>query len=78
MMTMMGSMPFVFAVCHFGENVSTALGKLHESIYNIEWYSCPLDIQKYMVPMLCFAEKPFYFDGVLMDCSHVTFKRVSE
>lgn len=75
-MTMMGSMPFVFAVCHFGENVSTAFGQLHESIYSIEWHSCPTELQKCIVPMLCFAQAPFYFDGVLMDSSHMTFKRV--
>lgn len=72
----MGSMPFVFAVCHFGENVSTALGKLHEVIYNMMWLACPIELQQYLVPMLIYAEKPFYFDGVLLDSSHETFKKV--
>lgn len=69
-------MPFVFAVCHFGENVSTAIGKLHESIYNMMWLESPIELQRFLVTMLIFAEKPFYFDGVLLDSSHETFKKV--
>lgn len=78
MMTTMGSMPFVFSVCHFGEMVSMAIGELHGAIYKMSWLACPVELQRQVVPMLVYAERPFYFDGVLLVSSHETFKKVTE
>lgn len=70
-------MPFVFLICHIGENVSTAYEKVHGATYNISWHLWPVEMQKFMSPMLLIAEQPVYFQSIIaMNCSHESFQKV--
>lgn len=70
-------MPFLFLVCYVGEHVTTVYLDLKDSIYNISWFLCPLDLQRYIVPMLMNADKPVYFESFgTLNCTNDTFKRV--
>lgn len=70
-------LPFFYPTCALGENVTAAFAGMNESIYEISWYACPVDFQKYLIPMILMAEKPFriHVFGSL-DCSRDTFKHV--
>lgn len=69
--------PFFYPVCSLGENVTTAFVQMNESIYEIKWYECPREQQKYLVQMIMFSETPFRVTIFgTMDCSRDTFKKV--
>lgn len=70
--------PFFFTSCNFGENVTTAFSDNNESIYKISWYKCSVTEQKYLIPMIMMAEKPFHLAIFAeVDCTRDTFKRVT-
>lgn len=70
-------MPFLFLVCYVGGMVTMVYLDVKESIFNISWYLCPLQLQHYIVPMLMHADKPIDFESFgTLNCSNDTFKRV--
>lgn len=70
--------PYFFIACNIGETVTAAYAQLNESIYNIAWYKCQMENQKYIVPMILMAEKPFRLPVYAsFDCSRDTFKSVN-
>lgn len=78
MSEMLSLLPFLFMMCHFGENVTIAFENLNESIYNISWYLAPVKLQKYLVPMLATSGESFYFESIAsLNCSHQSFKKVN-
>lgn len=69
--------PFVYPVCDIGENVTLAYATMNQSIYGITWYECPVKLQRYLVPMILMAEKPFNVNVFgSIDCSRDTFKQI--
>lgn len=70
-------MPFLFLLCYIGENVTTAYLDLNGKIFQISWYMCPLQVQKYIPFMMTHAQKEIYFKSFgSLDCTLDTFKRV--
>lgn len=71
-------LPFFLPVCNFGENVTAAFATMEKSIYELEWYACPIIEQKSLIIMLAMAQKTYavnIFGSV--DCSRDTFQMVS-
>lgn len=57
--------------------MTAAFAETNAFIYDIAWYECPVAIQKYLMPMILMAEKPFVVNVFgSLDCSRDTFKRV--
>lgn len=57
--------------------VTSAFLELDETVYAILWYNLPVELQKYLVPMLLSTQRPVIMKGVFaLDCSRDTFKQV--
>lgn len=70
-------MPIFFLICNLGEMVTSAFLELDETVYAILWYNLPVELQKYLVPMLLSTQRPVIMKGVFaLDCSRDTFKQV--
>lgn len=70
--------PIFFVVCNCGESVTSAFDDMDEVVYEMEWYACPIELQKYLIAMLAIIRRPVVFNGLFsMDCSRFTFKRVN-
>lgn len=69
--------PFFLVVCNIGENVTISFDKINESIYDIAWYECPVNLQKYLIPMIMASEKPLHIHVFgKYECCRDTFKEV--
>lgn len=70
-------LPFFFLVNNIGENVSIAFDAVNESMYEMKWYACPLDLQKYFIPMIGITQRSHRIPVfAVYDCCRDTFKRV--
>lgn len=71
------TVPPLFLACNLGEIVSIAFENANETIYQITWYACPVELQKCLVPMLLITERPFHMPVFgQLDCSRAAFKAV--
>lgn len=71
-------LPLFFLICDYGEMVRSALDDMDELIYGMEWYSCPIELQKNLIVMLAVIRQQIDMKGLLsMNCSRFTFKRVN-
>lgn len=76
--TMTVLLPFFFVVNNVGEIVTTAFDSINVSMYEVAWYECPVELQKYLIPMLLAAEQPVRVSVFAnFHCSRGTFKEVT-
>lgn len=60
-----------------GGSVAYKFGNLSESFFLNSWYLCPIDLQKYTIPMIAVSQKPAYLEGFAgINFSRETFKKV--
>lgn len=70
--------PVFFLMCDNGNAVTSAFDELDEVVYGMDWYLCPIELQKYLVLMLSVIRQPIVMRGIFsLDCSRFTFKRVN-
>lgn len=71
------NLPFCIWLCSVGENITTSFSNLNEQIYGVSWHKSPVNIQKYILPMIIASQPAVGFRGFFaMGYSHDTFKRV--
>lgn len=71
-------LPFFFVVNNVGENVTTAFDSMNEAMYVVTWYGIPIELQKYLIPMLLSTEAPMRVPVFANSCcSRGTFKEVT-
>lgn len=69
---------WVFFYCYFGDNVTTQFEHLHILIYQWNWITLPIEIQKLLPTVMLITGKPVYLKGVAnIRCTKEVFKRVS-
>lgn len=71
------ALPWLFVVCHFGDEVRIHFEALNESITQCVWYEFPLEMQKCMPMMIQMAQKPVFI-GTFgeIHCTREVFKKV--
>lgn len=58
--------------------VTTAFDEMDELVYGIDWYLCPIELQKYLMVMLAVMRQPIFIKGIFsLDSTRFTFKRVN-
>lgn len=63
--------------CDSGESIASGFSDLYESIYDLPWHLCSVELQQYVAFMLKIAQLPVNINGVCnLKCSHETFKKV--
>lgn len=71
-------LPFYHMLNDSGESVTYAFGNLNASIFCKSWYLCPVELQRYVILVMCMAQKPAYLEGFAhINFSRETFKKVS-
>lgn len=77
-MALSASYIWLFVFCYFGEKVTGAFDKLSDCIYQTDWYRFPVELRKYVVIMLLFAQKPVYMLAFKkFQCTLRTFEQVN-
>lgn len=79
LLTRLGAfLPVFYLICNIGESITGTFEDFHEVIFGMEWHSCPIELQKYLVIMLAITQQPVIMQGIFsLDCSRITFKRVN-
>lgn len=71
-------LPMFHLLCNFGEDVVSGFAEVNGEVYDMPWYLCPVNLQKYIVVMAAMAEKPVLMRGfATLNCSLETFKQVN-
>lgn len=67
----------MFAYCYLGNVVTAKCIEIGDAAYQSLWYRYPLFAQQYIIFVLRFTQRPFYFSGFgLMRCSLESFTSV--
>ncbi|XP_055321791.1 odorant receptor 2a-like [Sitodiplosis mosellana] len=67
----------VFSFCFLGDQITTKASEVKESIYDCNWYNYSSKLQKFIIPTINRAHKPFIFTGyALVSCSLESFKEM--
>ena len=69
---------FVFAACELGQRFSNAFCDIDDSIFQLDWYLLPFELQKTLPIIVNYAQQPLVvqFFGSY-SCSRNQFKKVS-
>lgn len=66
-----------FFLCECGERVMNQFDEFHDEIYQCNWYSFPIEIQKMLVIAMSISQQPAIIQGFgNLLCTRDTFKRV--
>ena len=71
------SMTMVFFACEIGQRATNAYSDIEDEIIQLDWYLYPIEIQRKLVPLLIYIQKPVqieFFGSV--SCSRMQFKKV--
>lgn len=71
------TMCFIF--CFYGEKLTTGYAKINESIYMMDWYLMPIEVQKKVPAIVTMAQRAIYLKGYAkFQCTFEFFKSVIE
>lgn len=62
-MMLFGCVECLLWFCYFGQEVCTAFHSLSEFIYMLDWQSFPIQIQRHILLIMQYAQKPVYIRG---------------
>ena len=69
----------VFAVCEFCQRMTNIYHEINFTVYQIDWYKPPIEIQRMLLIILIYTEQPLDFEFFgSMTCNREQFKRVSK
>lgn len=69
----------VFGICEGVQRLTNAFGDINDTILQLHWYLYPMEIQRLIVPISMYAQKPveIAFFGRIQ-CSRQQFRKVSQ
>lgn len=71
------SFAIIFAFCELGAQVTNQFNTLHEELYQSEWYSLPIEMQRMMVIFMFDAQLSVLLRGYgNISCTRNSFKNV--
>lgn len=53
----------LFIYCFFGKLASESYAKMSDSLFETNWQSLPIDLQKYVVIMIGNGQRPLHYHG---------------
>lgn len=68
----------LFLFCHFGKSATNSYEMLADCLYESDFQSLPVELQKYFILMIADVQRPLCYDGyglVILDLE--TFSKVS-
>lgn len=68
----------IYALCHFGTNLTFEVDGMSKTIYNSRWYCLPCEQQKMFILIVKQGQIAFFLDGFIFKCSLETFTTVSD
>lgn len=69
----------VYPCCYFASRATAKLDQMAEVVYISNWYSLPLELQKYVPLMVAFGQRDHAFRGVhVITCSLASFLQVTQ
>lgn len=78
LVTCVWTISLVYSACEIGQQVSNAFDEINDEIDLLDWYLYPIEIQRMLVPIMIYAQKPAvvnFFGSV--ECSREQVKKVS-
>lgn len=67
----------VFIVCEMGQRASNNWSSFEEEVIQLHWYLYPIKIQRMLIPLMLYAQKPVVFEFFgKFSCSREQFKKV--
>lgn len=57
------SMLALFLYCYFGMTATENYEKMADSLYGSNWIGLPVKLQKYVILMIMYGQKPLYYHG---------------
>lgn len=68
----------IFLICDFGHKVCNQFIALEDSIYRINWYLLPIDLQRFLLIIMIASQKSVEIRGFgNISCTRETFKKVN-
>lgn len=65
------------AFCYFANLVTDRVSMLSDSVYDLNWFDQPMEMQKYIILMMARSQERVYFSGFgLISCSMEIFGKV--
>lgn len=52
-----------FLLCNFGEQVLNEIESITDGIYELDWYTFPIEIQKMLLTIMTATQRPLHFRG---------------
>lgn len=72
------SIIFIFFICEFGEKTTDYFNQLNGALYECDWYTYPIEIQRMLPIILQATQNPIVLQGYgNVFCLRDTFKTVS-
>lgn len=69
---------YVFYFCYFGRQSTESYAQMGHCVYDIAWYSLPIELQKFIVLFIENSQIPLYYRGLnIITLDLETFNRVS-
>lgn len=53
----------ILLLCNFGEQVSSEFELIYNDVYDCDWYTFPIEIQRMVLLIMVSSEKPAVFQG---------------
>lgn len=67
----------IFVFCELGINVTDRFNRIPDQIYDSEWYTFPMDIQRILPTVMVAAQQPLVLQGFAnLKCTRESFKKV--
>lgn len=71
------SFVIIFFFCYFGENICGQFNELNDAIYQLDWYRCPIEIQRLIPTILIVTQNSPVLRGIgNVVCNREAFKKV--
>lgn len=56
-------MTMLLIYCYLGKVATESFAKMSDCVYNMKWYELPVNLQKYVILMIMYMQKPLYYHG---------------
>lgn len=74
---MFRSFSHIYIICQYGDILTGKFAELSETIYQLDWYKFPSEIQQILPTLLIGAQQPVFVEGFgNIRCTCEVFKKV--
>lgn len=78
-LTIVVSMSLLFLYCYYGKIATDSFEEMADCLYQSNWQSLPIELQKYIVFMIANAQRPIIYHGFgVVNLDLQTFTKVND